>query len=272
MPFTATHIAAILPIAKLWRWYIPFSALAIGSMMPDFPLFFPWGPDYWQMHSIAGAWSGCLPIGVACFLLFQCLAKAPMLAALPSFLQRRTARIARPALEPQLGFYLWVGAGVLIGAYSHILWDSFTHAGRWGTEQLPGLHETWLTWRGINVPGYAALQYGSSVVFLPLMAILLGVWLWRQPPIESGTYPRLAAGWKLLVWLGAVGAVAANVARVASGLSAAGGTTLAFYVVTTSGARLVQYLLAYSVAFHLFTGGKYSVRLVSRVQLDEANL
>ena len=38
MPFTPTHMIAVLPLARVRA--IPFSALALGSMVPDFPLYF----------------------------------------------------------------------------------------------------------------------------------------------------------------------------------------------------------------------------------------
>jgi len=41
MPFTPTHVAAIVPISWLTRNRLPFSALAIGSMIPDLQLFLP---------------------------------------------------------------------------------------------------------------------------------------------------------------------------------------------------------------------------------------
>ena len=50
MPFTPTHVLAILPIAALKRPALPFSALVIGSMIPDLPLFVPLSPDYGTTH------------------------------------------------------------------------------------------------------------------------------------------------------------------------------------------------------------------------------
>ena len=45
MPFTPTHVAAVVPIAWLSRQRLPFSALVIGSMIPDLHLFVPsWLP------------------------------------------------------------------------------------------------------------------------------------------------------------------------------------------------------------------------------------
>lgn len=54
MPFTPTHVLAILPVAAVKRFPLPFSALVIGSMIPDLPLFLPWSPGYDQTHSVAG--------------------------------------------------------------------------------------------------------------------------------------------------------------------------------------------------------------------------
>ena len=40
MPFTFAHPAAVLPFAKKHSSYISVTALILGSMAPDFPIFF----------------------------------------------------------------------------------------------------------------------------------------------------------------------------------------------------------------------------------------
>lgn len=45
MPFTISHAAAVLPFARFFKRERVFSALVIGSMVPDFGYFQPVAPD-----------------------------------------------------------------------------------------------------------------------------------------------------------------------------------------------------------------------------------
>lgn len=82
MPFTPTHVLAVGPIAAILP-RLPLSALAIGSMIPDLPLFLSFAPSYAVTHSLTGVVIACLPLGALVFLLFQYLLKVPMVALLP---------------------------------------------------------------------------------------------------------------------------------------------------------------------------------------------
>ncbi|NER80212.1 MAG: DUF4184 family protein [Leptolyngbya sp. SIO1D8] len=78
MPFTPTHIGAVLPFWLLRR-VVPFSAFAIGAMVLDVPLFFPI-IDYAQTHSPLGLFTVCLSIGIAGFFLFELVMRRPIIA------------------------------------------------------------------------------------------------------------------------------------------------------------------------------------------------
>src|SRR5687767_11344334 len=64
MPFTPAHIIAVVPL----RRRLPLLALAIGSMVPDFGYFFPWGPYFYvSAHTIPRSLTFCLPVGLAVY-------------------------------------------------------------------------------------------------------------------------------------------------------------------------------------------------------------
>ena len=146
MPFTPTHILAVLPVASIRRLPLPFSALVIGSMIPDFPLFVPLLPrtSYSISHSLTGIFTEDLLAGLTCFVVFPLLNR-PLFALLPAAIQRRCVSLLdghsvtlhdvwkRSAAKP----LLWASLAIVIGASSHVLWDSFTHEGRWGTRLVP---------------------------------------------------------------------------------------------------------------------------------------
>jgi hypothetical protein len=201
MPFTPTHVAAIVPIAAVARRALPFSALVIGSMIPDFPLFVPLSPSYATTHSISGIFVACVPLGLVCLLVFQCLMKRPLFAILPDAIRCRCAHLSSSCVTLNLSFLGSSALAVAIGAATHVFWDSFTHAGRWGTTVFPVLNDRVFNVGSFGVPGYKALQYGSSVVFLPLLFILLGLWLVRQKPVPLAGLPGLAPVWRAAVCL-----------------------------------------------------------------------
>ena len=201
MPFTPTHVLAILPIAALKRPSLPFSALAIGSMVPDLPLFVPLSPNYGTTHSVPGLITACLPLGLAGFLVFQLLMKRPLFALLPAAIRRRCLSHATRCVEPSLKFFACASLAVIVGAGTHLFWDSFTHRGRWGTQVFPQLNSSTLTIGEHPIPGFKLLQYGSTLFGLPCIVLLLAAWLARQTPASLDGRPVLSGPTKVVASL-----------------------------------------------------------------------
>ncbi|WP_327090119.1 DUF4184 family protein [Nonomuraea sp. NBC_01738] len=161
MPFTPSHVAAVLPLIampRVRRWIDPW-ALAIGAMVPDMPIFLPFLPDYSDWHS----WQGVVTLDVLAVVvlvfLFHGLFREPLISLLPPSLSGRAA-----TLTPSYNL-LAIVAGALIGAASHVFWDSFTHSYAievWGW--------SFFDVRVLGViPVFRLLQYGSSVVGLVIV-------------------------------------------------------------------------------------------------------
>ena len=256
MPFTPTHVIAILPAAKCGKW-LPFSALAIGSMMPDFPLFFPLGPDYRAMHSPTGLFTGCLPIGIGLFILFQLVVKVPIVSLLPRFVQARLSSCRKPRLSFSAVFWIQVSAAVLLGALSHVVWDSFTHEGRWGTKVLPILNEPFAVFDRM-VPGFKLFQFGSTLVGLPFLTVLSAIWLLKNSPepVEDDLYPfsfRAKA-------IGILTFFAIPCAATLQSFKTGNDHFYVdlFYAVTNSGFALSVSAIVFAFLFHIKTNGSYS--------------
>lgn len=129
MPFTPAHILAIVPIVAIRRSPLPLSALVIGSMIPDLPLFVAFAPDYGDTHSVGGLFTACLPLGLAAILAFQLAMKRPLFLLLPAVIQRHCGDASASCLRgPRTVIYAAIA--VVIGAATHVFWDSFTHEGR----------------------------------------------------------------------------------------------------------------------------------------------
>ncbi|MCK2212503.1 DUF4184 family protein [Actinomadura sp. ATCC 31491] len=167
MPFTPAHVAAVLPLvsaARVRRLADPW-ALAAGAMAPDLPIFLPFLPVYADWHS----WTGVLTLDLAAaallVVLFHRVLRDPLTALLPPGLAGRAALLAPARLRP-----LPVAAGAVIGAATHVVWDSFTHstgAVRWGA---------WLSAEVLGaLPLFRLLQYASSAAGLAVVVW----WAWR---------------------------------------------------------------------------------------------
>lgn len=177
MPFTPAHILAVLP-AQIYKPTLPFSALAIGAMIPDIPLFFPFMPHYRLMHSLEGLFLTCLPLGVLAYFLIQVFYRTPVSELLPVYFRVRLPRQRSNWLSPS---HFWIAAlCVLFGAFTHVLWDSFTHTGRWGVRLLPFLSESYyFLFREMTI--YKFLQYTSTIIGLVIVSIAMFLWFRKAP-------------------------------------------------------------------------------------------
>jgi hypothetical protein len=194
MPFTFSHPAAVLPVHSRFKNWIPLSSLVIGSLIPDAAYYSP-VPEHFRNHShtLLGTFSTSLPWGICVWLIFYWLAPAAVFL-LPS--PHREA--IGPKLKTRLATVtqgVGVAVGVLIGAWSHVLWDSFTHVRGWFVTHVPMLQRSLF---GIGPPAYKDLQVFSSVFGLCVLLYAYNkwlkdydyqLWIWRKP------------GWRLYLWL-----------------------------------------------------------------------
>lgn len=185
MPFTPAHILAVTPALAVRR-SLPFAALAIGSMVPDFPLFFGGWPNYGLTHSALGAFVFCLPAGFAIWFVWELLLREGLLALAPDWVRARTiAERSGPRSALAARFILLAGPCVVFGAATHIIWDAFTHGGRWGVAMLPSLAET--TELGFySAPNYKLLQYGCSLAGPALLVVIAFFVLRARPAGDPG--------------------------------------------------------------------------------------
>lgn len=179
MPFTITHTAAILPLTRLAP-QLPLSALAIGSMLPDAPIFFSLGYGYNFLHSMLGLLFATIPVGLVAYWLFHRHVKAALVSLAPDWISGRLNGDVSKHPDASL---LLVSTSLMIGASSHIMWDLFTHKGLWGVEILPFLQANYSI-ANHEVAGYKIVQHGSSILFLPLIATLSVVKLSKLPIVE----------------------------------------------------------------------------------------
>jgi hypothetical protein len=186
MPFTLSHIAAVVPAYRpLTRAHL-FSAAVIGSMAPDFGMLLPESLARWQTHSLQGLITFCLPMGLLAWWLTQVLIKPALIEVLPDQAWAR-ARAEHPTLT-LLRPAVWLGAaaGVLLGAITHLILDAFTHEDARGVRLFSLLDDYGPEIAGHPLRIYSWLQYGCSVLGLGALALALALWLrharaWAMP-------------------------------------------------------------------------------------------
>ena len=199
MPYPIAHPAAVLPlIAPMGRWAVP-SALVIGSIVPDLWYFVPLAARE-ASHSAAGLFLFCLPVGLVGYLMFHALLKQPLVALLPARLAPFGARgiPARP--------WAAVLLCLLVGAATHLAWDSFTHEEGWIVQAVPALQVQLFAIGAYPVRVYQLLQHASTLAGTGFVIW----WAWRaykRLPAAAGTEVfSLAARWSIIAALAAVSA------------------------------------------------------------------
>ncbi len=171
----------------------------VGTVAPDLAYFLPVPVEREESHSLAGLFWFCLPVGLLAYVAFY-VAVAPLLVELlPWRVQVAVhgwadGRLPRATLAA-------VFVSLLVGAVTHIVWDSFTHSDGFVVVVVPALSEALFTWQGYTFYVFKLLQHGSTF----MGGIILAWWGYTklpQPPVESGARPplrRLAALAALLI-------------------------------------------------------------------------
>jgi uncharacterized protein DUF4184 len=197
VPFTGSHPAAVLPLLRpLRRLGVPASAPVIGSLAPDLPFYVMVTSITEQTHSLAGVFSIDIAIGAVAFAAWRLLGRPATDVLLPGL------RGAAPETGDDVRTPSWwrrslsVALGLAVGGLTHVIWDSFTHAGMWGVDRLP-----WLADRYGPLPGYEWAQYASSVAGL---VVLAGWWARSRRPVVLSR--RAVRAWAMVAGAALAGA------------------------------------------------------------------
>lgn len=253
MPFTLAHPAAVLPIQRLLPGRTVASALVIGSLIPDLPNLLPRLATRSDSHSLGGVLWFCLPLGLAAYVLFHLALARPLADLLPPTLAARVA----PFLQDRARFHAaplgCAAVSILLGALSHVLWDSFTHPGAPFVQAMPSLLQPWFSIGGEVVAGHRVLQFAST--FLGLAVVVGWCWRWCRrdtaaaPPADGSLSVSRAAT------LAGVGGVALGFALHA-GLTSTASLSVVGVLRPLRGAAiagmqgLLLAVLAFSLAWH----------------------
>jgi hypothetical protein len=194
MPFTVSHIAAVLPGHRMLSRAHDLSAAVIGSMVPDFGLLLPIFPSRVETHSLLGLFTFCLPVGLIAYWLNLVLIKPAMLGIVPDGAYARVRAMDAAAPAASTGGWLYAALAILLGAITHLVWDAFTHEHAGGVRMFPVLKDYGPELDGHTLQLYIWLQYASSVIGLVVVIAALVLWLKHvpQPPGHPSRTLRVA--------------------------------------------------------------------------------
>jgi len=127
-------------------------------MSPDFEYFLRARLTSTISHTLSGIVLFCLPVGFLVYVSTQ-LFRPGVVALMPSYLR---ARFRLTGTNPSL---VIVALSLVIGATTHVVWDSFTHKNGWSAQQMH-LDRIFIG----KLPFYTVLQHGSTLVGLIVVA------------------------------------------------------------------------------------------------------
>ena len=177
MPFTFSHPAIVLPLAKIHKNKLSATAVIIGSMAPDFEYFIRMEMYREHSHSLGGMLFFELPVTLLCCVIYHWLVRDSLIKALPEPIQNRFSEYVGIDLFGWLRKYWYVLIySALIGAFSHIFWDAFTHSTGYFARRIPFLQET-TTYFGVEMRNCDWGQLFSTLVggMVILLAIILPI-------------------------------------------------------------------------------------------------
>lgn len=185
MPSTFTHPLAVLPFRRLCPVPLNFAALVIGSMSPDFGYYLHQFSTARFAHSVIGTFVVCLPSGLVALAVFYRL-REPLCFILPEPHRGALMPLARvrPSISPRS--CLSAAASILLGAWTHTVWDSFTHNGAWAVERIPVLREPLVVIHGTVFPVSYVLQQISTFAGGAALALVYVLWLRRHRGASPG--------------------------------------------------------------------------------------
>ncbi|QLE00326.1 DUF4184 family protein [Galbibacter sp. BG1] len=196
MPFTFSHPAIVLPLNYLPKKWFSLTGLVIGSITPDFEYFLRMRIESNYSHTIAGIFWFDLPLGLLLAFIFHQIVRDSLLDNLPIVLKSRFFRFKK---------FNWINSfkrnwfaiiiSILIGAVSHIFWDSFTHHNGYFVQKIPILLNS-IEILGKPIYILKILQHSSTLVGGCIIALVI-----YRLPREFG----ISANVNLKFWLILIG-------------------------------------------------------------------
>ncbi|MCW2747540.1 MAG: hypothetical protein JWP10_682, partial [Nocardioidaceae bacterium] len=124
------------------------------------PLFMKWSQGYGATHSLLGVFTIDIVMTIALLAAWTWRMREALVDLSPDYLRLRLA----PRTSLEMRQRLLIPAAACLGAGTHVVWDAFTHEGRWGWR-----HVGWLRSEHLGLVGTSWAQYVSGVLGLAIV-------------------------------------------------------------------------------------------------------
>lgn len=164
MPFTFSHPAIVLPLTSLPGKWFSLTGLVIGSLTLDFEYFIRMRIKSNYSHTIDGLFWFDLPLGLLLVFIFHNIVRDSLFENLPKTLKSRFSTFRQFDWNDHFKRnWFVVTISILIGAISHIFWDSFTHDHGYFVLNITALQKA-VDLFGAQIPISKILQHSSTLI------------------------------------------------------------------------------------------------------------
>jgi hypothetical protein len=183
LPFTyVSHQAPAVALKLIRPRWFDGTALVIGSMAPDFAYAFRGSRLHFSAHTPLGILWFCLPVTMLICWAIRARVAEVAFAQLPDTpLRLHDYRV----LGGRRPWFVTTAISAVVGAFTHSVWDTFTHNGRWGVRHVAFLREYLFQVNDFHFTMARLLQYVSHFVGA---AVTIGLLWWIA-------HRRLLAKW-----------------------------------------------------------------------------
>jgi len=197
MPFTFSHPAIFLLLKKLPKKWFSLTGLIIGSIVPDFEYFLQMRISSVHSHTSLGVFWYNLPLAVILTFIFHLAVRNQLINNLPIYFRNRlTIYLNFDWNQFAKRHWLKIIISILIGIYSHLFWDSFTHFDGFFVHKTAFLSQKVSFW-GFKIPIFKILQHSSSIVG----AVLIAKFFHHLPMCSNNETKIKMPFWVLLIAL-----------------------------------------------------------------------
>ncbi|GLX71245.1 DUF4184 family protein [Paenibacillus glycanilyticus] len=198
MPYTLAHPIFAYPLKYLNRNLLSTTGLVLGSMGPDLEYFIHLEPHQTIGHTFLGLLLQVIPLSIVLGLLFHYVIKTPLALHLPSLfhLDKRAYRLLNRWSRRSFTAWFYYLISVVIGFYTHLLVDGFTHERGYFVHHLDVLNQTVL----LNLPLYKMLQYSFSLLGLFAVFLTILYKLFKSVPETEG-FVAVPSQQKWMYWM-----------------------------------------------------------------------
>lgn len=202
MPFTFAHPAIVLPCGIKHTKYIDFTTIVIGTMAPDFEYFINFRPIQIVGHTLLGQIYLNLPITIILAFIYHYILKEAVITNVPKpFCDRYYYLVGRRWRISSLSKFLVVCYSALLGAFTHLMWDGFTHENGFFVVKIKLLSE-YVNILNFKVPIYKILQHGSTL--LGFLTIMIYMFVIQNRKVNIDNHMPASKFTKIKYWSGII--------------------------------------------------------------------